>query len=411
MTLSRRSLCATLCLLVAGLAVGQTATSTQTSAARIVVVGDVHGSYTGLTGILQAADLIDAKHQWIGGKTTFVQTGDIYDRGDGVTQALDLVMSLEGQARRAGGRVEALLGNHEIVSIVGDRRDVSPAMYASYANAQSERRRDAAYADLVASAKRRGQEAAVPAREAWMTAHPVGYIEYVESVSPRGKYGRWIRSHKAVTVIGKTAFMHAGINHTFQGSIDDVNRTVAADIAKWDAAKDAMVRAGVIPAYATLAETVAAATAELERIKANANANGGATAQKPLDKATSTYVDLLTHASTIEKSSLLADDGPMWFRGFALWKETDEAPFMALIGRLGIDRFIAGHTPMPTRRIMNRWDYRIFQIDTGMLGGDFFKDGRASALELVGDRVTAIYTDSREVVVAGGGGREVLARR
>lgn len=407
MIFSRRTLCATLCLLVAGLAVGQTATDTQAGATRIVAVGDVHGSYTGLTAILQAADLIDAKHQWIGGKTIFVQTGDIYDRGDGVTPALDLVMSLEGQARRAGGRVEALLGNHEIVSIVGDRRDVSPAMYVSYTNAQSARRRDAAYADLVASAKRRGQEASVPARDVWMTAHPLGYIEYTESVSPRGKYGRWIRSHKAVTVIGKTAFMHAGINHTFQGSIDDVNKTVADDIAKWDAAKDAMVRAGVIPAYATLAETVAAANAELDRI----NATATATAPKPLDKATSAYVDLLKHAATIEKSSLLADDGPMWFRGFALWKETDEAPFMALIGRLGVDRFIAGHTPMPTRRIMNRWDYRIFQIDTGMLGGDFFKDGRASALELVGDRVTAIYTDSREVVVAGGGGHPALLRR
>ena len=50
---------------------------------------------------------------------------------------------------------------------------------------------------------------------------------------------------------------------------------------------------------------------------------------------------------------------------------------------------------------MNRWDYRVFQIDTGMLGGEFFPGGRASALELVGDRVTAIYTDSKEVVVPG----------
>lgn len=393
-TLDRRAFCAAICILVAGITVGQTASSAQGSAARIVAVGDVHGSFEGLTGILQAAGIIDAKQQWAGGTTIFVQTGDIYDRGDTSRQALDLVMRLEGQARRAGGRVEALLGNHEVVNILGDFRDVSPAAFAAFADGRSEARRTRAYDDLVKAARRRGQEGAVPARDAWMTAHPPGFIEYSEAVGPRGKYGRWVRSHKVVTAIGSTAFMHAGINHTFQGSLDDVNRIAADDIATWDAAKGALVRAELIPPFATMAETIAAAAAELDRI---------AKEQKPLDPATRRYVDRLQRAAAIEKSSLLAEDGPLWFRGFALWKETDEPPFTALLGRLGVGRFVAGHTPMPTRRIMNRWDYRVFQIDSGMLGGEFFKGGRGSALELTGDRITAIYTDSREVVVAGSG--------
>ena len=394
MTLDRRAFCATVCILVAGITVGQTASSAQGSATRIVAVGDVHGSFEGLTAILQTAGIIDAKQQWAGGKTIFVQTGDIYDRGDTARQALDLLMRLEGQARRAGGRVEALLGNHEVVNILGDFRDVSPAAFAALADGRSETRRTRAYDDLVKAAGRRGQEGAVPARDAWMTAHPPGFIEYSEAVGPRGKYGRWIRSHKVVTAIDNTAFMHAGINHTFQGSLDDVNRVAADDIAAWDATKGAMVRADLIPPFATMAETIAAAAAELDRITK---------VQKPLDAATRQYVDRLQRAVAIEKSSLLAEDGPLWFRGFALWKETDEPPFTALLGRLGVGRFIAGHTPMPTRRIMNRWEYRVFQIDTGMLGGEFFKGGRGSALELAGDRITAIYTDSREVVVAGSG--------
>jgi len=399
MTPNRRAFCAAIFIFVAGLTVGQTAGSAQGSATRIVAVGDVHGSSEGLTAILQAAGIIDAKQQWAGGKTIFVQTGDLYDRGDTPRQALDLVMRLEGQARRAGGRVDALMGNHEVVNILHDFRDVSPAAFAAFADGRSETRRTRAYDDLVKAARRRGHEATVPARDAWMTAHPPGFIEYSEAVGPRGKYGRWIRSHKVVTAIGNTAFMHAGINHTFQGSLADVNRVVADDIAAWDSTKDAMVRADLIPSFATMAETIAAATAEIDRI--------GKTSTSPDSPATRQWVARLQRTAAIEKSSLLADDGPLWFRGFALWKETDEPPFTALLGRLGIGRFVAGHTPMPqmptNRNIMNRWNYRVFQIDTGMLGGDFFKGGRPSALELTGDRITAIYTDSREVVVAGSG--------
>jgi hypothetical protein len=35
----------------------------------------------------------------------------------------------------------------------------------------------------------------------------------------------------------------------------------------------------------------------------------------------------------------------------------------------------------------------VFLIDTGMLGPPNFPGGRASALEIVGDRVTPIYPD------------------
>ena len=402
MTVHRRAFTALFCILAAGIAAGQTATGTQSNAPRIVAVGDVHGSFEGLTGILQKAGIIDAKQQWAGGTTIFVQTGDIYDRGTGVRPALDLLMRLEGQARRAGGRLVPLLGNHEIVNIVGDYRDVSPEMFAAFADGRSEARRTRAYADMVTSARRRGQETSVPARDAWMTAHPPGFIEYSAAVGPRGKYGRWIRTHKAVAVVDNNAFMHAGINHTFQGSIDDVNRTVAGDIAAWDATKDEMVRAGLIPAFATWKETVAAATAEIERL------NAASKDQKPAAAAaTQAKIVRLQRTAAIEKSSLLDMEGPMWFRGFALWKDSDEAPFMALLGRLGIGRFVAGHTPMPQdpteRAVRNRWGYRIFQIDTGMLGGDFFPGGRASALELAGDRITVLYTDSPAVIVTGGG--------
>ena len=45
-----------------------------------------------------------------------------------------------------------------------------------------------------------------------------------------------------------------------------------------------------------------------------------------------------------------------------------------------------------------RFGNRLFLIDTGMLT-TYFKGGRPSALEIVGNRVTAIYPDEREELV------------
>src|SRR4029453_7746447 len=169
---------------------------------RVVAVGDIHGAFDAFAGILQTASVIDAKRQWAGGQTVFVQTGDVFDRGPGVKDALDLLMQLEDQAKRAGGRVEALLGNHEVMNILGDYRDVAPEIYAGFADARSEDRRKRAYDDLAKLLKRRRVDP--PSRDVWMATHPPGFLEYVDALGPRGKYGKWLRSHQVVANVNRT---------------------------------------------------------------------------------------------------------------------------------------------------------------------------------------------------------------
>jgi hypothetical protein len=179
---------------------------------RIVAVGDIHGAYEPLVEILQAAGIIDGQQNWTAGNATFVQTGDCLDRGAKVRDVMELLMRLEDQARRAGGRAELLLGNHEVMNIVHDFRDVAPEAFASFADDRSEDRRRRAYDEYVRAAKRGGGgDATILVRDAWMQAHPPGFIEYAEAFGPRGKYGRWLRSHKVVVNVEGTVFMHAGI--------------------------------------------------------------------------------------------------------------------------------------------------------------------------------------------------------
>ena len=91
---------------------------------RIVAIGDIHGNYDGFVSILQRAGLVDDDVHWIGGDTTFVQTGDIFDRGLEVFEVLGLLKRLEKEAAAAGGEVIVLLGNHEGMNLVGFFRDV-----------------------------------------------------------------------------------------------------------------------------------------------------------------------------------------------------------------------------------------------------------------------------------------------
>jgi hypothetical protein len=372
-----------------------------------VAVGDVHGAFDAFAGILQTAAIIDGKRQWAGGQTVFVQTGDIFDRGPGVKDALDLLMQLEDQAKRAGGRVEALLGNHEVMNILGDFRDVAPEIYAGFADARSEDRRKRAYDDLAKLLKRRKVEA--PSREVWMASHPPGFLEYIDALGPRGKYGKWLRSHAVVVNVNGTAFMHAGINPDTATTLDDVNKTAAREIATWDDTKAALVKLQIIPLFATLKETVEAAASEIERIAAAVKANN-----PPGDHVTREFVDSLMELQKIDSWSLIAGEGNLWFRGFAQWPDTEQPKVEALLKRVGVERFVTAHTPQLPGRIKDRFGNRIFLIDTGMLSS-YFKGGRASALEIQVDpstgnpstgpgagRITAIYPDSREVLVPAG---------
>ncbi|XXF75137.1 metallophosphoesterase [Myxococcaceae bacterium GXIMD 01537] len=171
---------------------------------RIVAVGDVHGDVDALKEVLRLAGLIDAKDRWSGGKTHLVQTGDIADRGERTRDAFELLMRLEIEARKAGGRVHALLGNHEAMNMQGDLRYVSPGEMASFAD----------------------QSATPDAPGA-----PKGLAGHREAYGPNGRYGRWLRTRPAVVRINDTLFLHGGIAPSVPArTLAELNRWVHDDL-------------------------------------------------------------------------------------------------------------------------------------------------------------------------------------
>jgi hypothetical protein len=351
---------------------------------RIVAVADVHGAGATFVKTLQRAGLIDERQQWIGGTAILVQTGDLLDRGTDIATALDLLMKLEPQASAAGGRVQVLLGNHEGMNMLGETRDTAPELYRTFADDRSEARREQGFQ----TAKKISKGAALD-KDAWMAAHPTGYLEYREAFGPNGRYGKWLRTKPVVVQIDGTVFMHGGINPSFTSDpLETINKRARQELVEWDQGLKWLVTHDRAAPFSTLSEASEAAQTEYARLASRAKQDGTVTED---DAAAAKAILPLVN---IGASSLLNPDGPLWFRGYSTWTDAEGAPLVdGLLNKYKVKRFVTGHTPQPSGRITVRFNNTVFLIDTGMLDGKFYPNGRASALEIKGDVVTPIYVE------------------
>jgi len=368
------------------------------SSLRIIAIGDIHGSYDGLTTILRRAGLLDERLKWSGGRTILVQTGDYTDRGTDVRKVMDLLMQIEKDAKSAGGQAIVLAGNHEIMNAMGDLRDVTPEICATFATANSESVREEAWKqyDRLAQA-RAGVVTPSPGvytqtRDAFMQAHPPGCLEYREAMSPNGVYGKWIRGKDIAAVVGDTLFMHAGINPSRPPpkSIREVNDLARSEVRRLDAYRKRLADRRLGLPFFGLQEVIDVSIVELTvATRALEAAKAEGTEPPALDVPTLREAQAMLE---IAKWSLIDPEGPLWFRGYAMWDEATTAPQVtAFLDQMRLARIVVGHTPTTERRIVSRYGGRVITIDTGMLAS-YYK-GVPSALEIAGPRMKAIYPD------------------
>ena len=335
--------CLAICL-TAALVAGEGARAAQPP--RIIAIGDVHGAADSFAAMLRKAGLIDEQRRWVGGNAVLVQTGDMSDRGTGMREALDLLMSLERQAAAAGGRVHALLGNHEVMNLVGETRDVTPEIFATF-----------------------GGEDAMRA-----------------AFGPKGQYGKWLRTKPIIAEVQGSIFLHGGINLAFsKATLSEVNRRARREIEEWDEGVKWLVQRKLVPATPKFLEVVEAARVEVQALSV--------AAKRDLPETREAAAVLLPLAN-IGASSLFHPSGPLWFRGYSTWTDQEgDAQIADILKTLRGKRLVTGHTVQPGGRITERFGGRLFLIDTGMLGGRFFPSGRPSALEITGDSVKPLYLD------------------
>jgi Calcineurin-like phosphoesterase len=338
-------------LVAAGVAVSAPARAGQDicnieGVSRIVAVGDVHGSYDGLLAVLRMAGLVDDKAHWSGGRAHLVQVGDFLDRGEDARHVLELLMRLPKEAEKGGGAVHVLLGNHEVMNILGDLRYVNPEEYGLFRSLRADELRK----QLYRSSLRRAREAAKQAgqrldeaafREKFFQDHPLGFVERKQAFSAQGEYGAWIRTLPVVARINRVVFLHGGLTpETAALGCAGINSTVHREL----------------------------------------NQDFEKTASNPL-------------------ATLAAgENGPLWYRGLAKEDETTFAPSVEkILQEMDARAIVVGHTVAKTGRIETRFGGRVVMIDAGMTE---VYGGHRAALEIDADgSFRALYPDSAPVAL------------
>ena len=334
---------------------------------RIVAIGDVHGQYDKFIGLLQTARLVDAKNVWIGGRTHLVLTGDFLDRGPASRKVMDLLMALEPQAEAAGGRVHALIGNHEAMNIYGDLRYVSASDFESYRSPKAEALRDRAFENSVGDMRSKSSldVDALTLRKKFDSEHPLGWVEQRIAFAQSGKYGKWLLRQNAVIRINNVLFLHGGIS----------------------------------PKYATV----------------------------PIKKINETVRNELSDFSKLENGMTTDTDGPLWYRALVQTAETDDT-LRTHINRVletqQVRHIVIGHTPEVA--VLPRFGGAVVTIDVGLAmsdgappafvvieGGKFYAVHRGRQLDLpvAGEPVLPYLRTAAELDPPDTGLRRLVSRQ
>ena len=142
--------------------------------APVYVVADTHGEYQILAAMLMKHGVIDAALRWSFGNGQLVVLGDVFDRGAHQTEILWLLYELEAQARKQGGALHFVLGNHELMVMGGDLRYLNPKYRT--------------------------------------TAAVLGVASYTQLFGPESVLGQWLRTRAAVLKLNDLLFLHGGIS-------------------------------------------------------------------------------------------------------------------------------------------------------------------------------------------------------
>lgn len=139
----------------------------------VAAVSDFHGQYQIMHDLMINNGIIDSQGHWAFGNGHLVITGDVFDRGDRVTEILWFLYRLEQQAQRQGGKLHLLLGNHEVMILNNDLR----YLHSKYIDTSK-----------------------------------ILDIPYPELYSKHSLLGQWLRSKSVLVKVNDMLFAHGGFN-------------------------------------------------------------------------------------------------------------------------------------------------------------------------------------------------------
>ena len=212
---------------------------------RLIAIGDLHGDLSVTLIALKLAGVISKEIfpynvqniQWTGGSTWVVQLGDQIDRcrpddweknciadyNDVVEDEgnnmmiIQIFQKLDAQAKKVGGRVLGMIGNHELMNIDRDFRYVSPKEFLEFVppNERNRKKTDDGY--------------------------PYGYYHRLKVFERGGNIAKhYALQKKSITIVGKNLFVHGGLSHELVSkySLHEINEVVKKWLLKQETKKE-----------------------------------------------------------------------------------------------------------------------------------------------------------------------------
>jgi hypothetical protein len=151
---------------------------------KIAALSDLHGQYNLTISLLIKNQIIDNELNWVFGKGHLVIVGDVFDRGDKMTELLWFIFFLEKKAKDLGGKVHYILGNHEYMIFENDLRYI---------------------------------------HKKYKKSEKLLYSDTTELYGDKTVLGRWLRSKPTIIRIDDKTFVHGGISSEFISSGYDID--------------------------------------------------------------------------------------------------------------------------------------------------------------------------------------------
>ena len=291
----------------------RTAPPPTTGTDRVVAIGDVHGDLEALRSCLRLSGLVDREDAWVAAPgATLVSCGDVLDRGDGDWDCLTYLADLKTRATDAGGDVHLVLGNHEVLNVLGDVRFASRGALV----------RCACETDPGRSPGSRDDEWLVAARK---RAFAPGSGEGAKLLAVL------CGDAPVARVCGDTLFCHGGLH--------------------------------------VVALTVGAAARRKAR---GGDAPGpGAGSRALLDALNGDAARWLGGAGRLPPALSPSPSSPVWSRSYSHPAGAEPSPRQcgdarSALDALGCARMVVGHTPQLNQGINACCDDSVFRIDTGL---------------------------------------------
>ncbi|TYP97876.1 calcineurin-like phosphoesterase family protein [Tenacibaculum adriaticum] len=157
---------------------------------KILAISDIESGYKTFRDFLINNQVINENLEWTFGNGHLVLVGDFVDRGFSTTQVLWFIYKLEQEAKKLGGRVHFILGNHEIKNLQGNYTKASLKYF------------------YVASILQKQQ---------------------YELYNSKSFIGKWLASKNTLEIINGHLFVHGGIHPelaNYKTNINEINQIV-----------------------------------------------------------------------------------------------------------------------------------------------------------------------------------------